>query len=97
MSIKIPKNYRPLATIMEGGWYFVGKNGRPTLELTKTKRRRIQRQYYTFLKNEDNTQVFADINSTRIENDLEGDLQAEQTVYQPKDQSEFFPADDQEN
>lgn len=82
--IKIPGDAMPLATIIEGRWYSVGNNDRPTLELSRTQRRRIQRQYCTFLKNRDNTQVFIDVNSTRSENDPEEDLQTEQAVYQPE-------------
>ncbi|CAL2256888.1 unnamed protein product [Prunus armeniaca] len=36
--IKMPGNEKPLATIIEGKWYSVGKSGRPTLELTELKR-----------------------------------------------------------
>ncbi|CAL8168271.1 unnamed protein product [Prunus armeniaca] len=67
MPIKIPRNDMPLATIIEGRWYSVGKNGRPTLELTRTQRRRIQRQYCIFLRNKDSTQVFTKANSIGIE------------------------------
>ncbi|CAL2275641.1 unnamed protein product [Prunus armeniaca] len=42
--IKMPRNEKPLATIIEGIWYFVGKSGRPTLELTRTQKMRVQRQ-----------------------------------------------------
>ncbi|CAL8135264.1 unnamed protein product [Prunus armeniaca] len=59
--IKMPRNDKPLATIIEGKWYSIGKNGRPTLELTKTQKRRVQRQYCTFLKNKGNTQVVPEL------------------------------------
>ncbi|CAL8087288.1 unnamed protein product [Prunus armeniaca] len=36
----MPRNEKPLATIIEGRWYSVGKSGRPTLELTRTQKRR---------------------------------------------------------
>ncbi|CAL9030060.1 unnamed protein product, partial [Prunus brigantina] len=49
ISIKIPGDDKPLAAIIEGRWYAVGKSGRPTLELTRTQKRRIQRQYCIFL------------------------------------------------
>ncbi|CAL2255972.1 unnamed protein product [Prunus armeniaca] len=49
--IKIPGNEKPLATIIEDRWYFVGKSGRPTLKLTRTQKMRVQKQYCTFLKN----------------------------------------------
>ncbi|CAL8163275.1 unnamed protein product [Prunus armeniaca] len=63
--IKMPGNEKPLATIIEGRWYSVGKSGRPTLELTKTQKRRVQRQYCTFLKNRGDTQVLPETSSTR--------------------------------
>ncbi|CAL2277863.1 unnamed protein product [Prunus armeniaca] len=44
--IKMPGNDKPLATIIEGRWYSVRKSGRPTLELTRTQKRMIQRQYF---------------------------------------------------
>ncbi|CAL2240328.1 unnamed protein product [Prunus armeniaca] len=40
-----------LATITEGRWYAVGKSGRPTVELTRTQKTRVQRQYCIFPKN----------------------------------------------
>ncbi|CAL2239130.1 unnamed protein product [Prunus armeniaca] len=55
--IKMLGNDKPFATIIKGRWYSVGKSGRPTLELTRTQKNRVQRQYCTFLKNKDNTQV----------------------------------------
>ncbi|CAL8993419.1 unnamed protein product [Prunus brigantina] len=61
----MPGNDKPLATIIEGRWYFVGKSGRPTLELTRTQKRRVQRQYYTFLKNNNETQVLPETSSAR--------------------------------
>ncbi|CAL2257136.1 unnamed protein product [Prunus armeniaca] len=36
ISIKMPGNEKPLAAIIEGRWYYVGKSGRPTMELTRT-------------------------------------------------------------
>ncbi|VVA34904.1 PREDICTED: LOC109949659 [Prunus dulcis] len=53
--IKMPKNDKPLATIIEGRWYSVGKSSKPTLELTRTQKRKIHRQHCTFLKNRDKT------------------------------------------
>ncbi|CAL8167616.1 unnamed protein product [Prunus armeniaca] len=53
----MPGNDKPLATIIEGKWYSVEKNGRPTLELTRTQKRRVPSEYCTFLKNKDDTQV----------------------------------------
>ncbi|CAL8167780.1 unnamed protein product [Prunus armeniaca] len=35
ISIKMPGNEKPLTTIIEGKWYSVGKNGRPTMESSK--------------------------------------------------------------
>ncbi|CAL9012720.1 unnamed protein product, partial [Prunus brigantina] len=61
--IRIPGSQIPLATIVEGRWYSVGKSGRPTLELTRTQRRRIQRQYCTFLKSEEGEQVLPEASS----------------------------------
>ncbi|CAL9019159.1 unnamed protein product [Prunus brigantina] len=55
--IKMPGNEKPLTTIIEGRWFSVEKSDRPTLELTRTQKRRIQRQHCTFLKNRDDTQV----------------------------------------
>ncbi|CAL8174731.1 unnamed protein product [Prunus armeniaca] len=59
--VKIPRNDKPLATIIEGKWYYVGKSGRPTLKLTRTHKRRVHRQYCTFLKNKNNTQVLLEL------------------------------------
>ncbi|CAL8154949.1 unnamed protein product [Prunus armeniaca] len=63
--IKIPGNEKPLATIIEGRWYSVRKSGRPTLELTRTQKRRVQRQYCTFLKSQGDTQVPSETSSAR--------------------------------
>ncbi|CAL9010827.1 unnamed protein product [Prunus brigantina] len=65
--VKMPENDKPLATIIEGRWYSVGKSGRPTLELTRTQKRRVQRQYYTFLKNKDDTQSQGQSGPTPVE------------------------------
>ncbi|CAL8175148.1 unnamed protein product [Prunus armeniaca] len=55
--IKMPENEKPLAAIIEGRWYSMGKSGRPTLELTRTQKRMVQRQYCTFLKSKSNAQL----------------------------------------
>ncbi|CAL9011774.1 unnamed protein product [Prunus brigantina] len=83
--IKMPGNDKPLATIIEGRWYSVGKSGRPTLELTRTQKRRVQRQYYTFLKNKDDTQVLPETSSIRKGKNPEVAHQAEQTTCQPEE------------
>ncbi|CAL8088664.1 unnamed protein product [Prunus armeniaca] len=57
ISIKMPGNEKPLAAIIEGRWYAVGKNGKPTMELTRTQKRRVQRQYCMFLKNKSDAQA----------------------------------------
>ncbi|CAL8164900.1 unnamed protein product [Prunus armeniaca] len=62
ISIKMPGSEKPLAAIIEGRWYSVGKNGRPTMELTRTQRRRVQRQYCTFLNNKNNAQMLPETN-----------------------------------
>ncbi|CAL2230058.1 unnamed protein product [Prunus armeniaca] len=73
--------------------------------------RRIQKQYCTFLKNREDTKVFLDINSARIENDLEKSIQTKQLTHQQdrligssfyqgsssREQSRVFPADDRED
>ncbi|CAL8119939.1 unnamed protein product [Prunus armeniaca] len=41
ISVKMFENEKPLAAIIEGMWYSVGKNGRPTMKLTRTQKRRI--------------------------------------------------------
>ncbi|CAL2260310.1 unnamed protein product [Prunus armeniaca] len=56
-SIKVPGSDKPLAAIIDGRWYSVGRNGRPTMELTRTQRRRVQKQYCTFLNDEKNAQT----------------------------------------
>ncbi|CAL2246973.1 unnamed protein product [Prunus armeniaca] len=43
--IKMPGNEKPLATIIEGRWYSVGKSGRLTLELTRTQKRRKRKKF----------------------------------------------------
>ncbi|CAL2262771.1 unnamed protein product [Prunus armeniaca] len=63
--IKMLENGKPLANIIEGRWYSVGKSGRLTLELTRTQKRRVQRQYCTFHKNKDATQVLPETSSAR--------------------------------
>ncbi|CAL8992806.1 unnamed protein product, partial [Prunus brigantina] len=83
--IKMPGNDKPLATIIEGRWYSVGKSDRPTLELTRTQKRRVQRQYCTFLKNKDDTQVLPETSSARRGKNLEVAPQAEQTTCQPQE------------
>ncbi|CAL8152695.1 unnamed protein product [Prunus armeniaca] len=74
--VKMPGNDKHLATIIEG---------RPTFELTRTQKRRVQRQYCTFLKNKDNTQVLPEVSSARKGKNLEADSQAKQTTYQPEE------------
>ncbi|CAL8117903.1 unnamed protein product [Prunus armeniaca] len=41
ISIKMPGSEKPLAAIIEGRWCSVEKNGKPTMELTRTQRRRV--------------------------------------------------------
>ncbi|CAL8992752.1 unnamed protein product, partial [Prunus brigantina] len=81
ISIKMPGNDKPLAAIIEGRWYAVGKSGRPTMELTRTQKRRIQRQYCTFLSNENNVQILPETNSARKGKEPEKPPQAEQAVF----------------
>ncbi|CAL2246651.1 unnamed protein product [Prunus armeniaca] len=80
--IKMPGNEKPLATIIEGRWYSVGKSGRPTLELTRTQKMRVQRQYCTFLKSKSNAQVLPEASSARKGKELEVPPLAEQTTCQ---------------
>ncbi|CAL9007801.1 unnamed protein product [Prunus brigantina] len=63
--IKMPENEKPLATIIEGRWYSVGKSDRTTPELTRTLKRIVQRQYCTFLKNRDDTRVLPETSFAR--------------------------------
>ncbi|CAL2230264.1 unnamed protein product [Prunus armeniaca] len=81
----MPGNDKPLATIIEGKLYYVGKSGRLTLELTRTQKRRVQRQYCTFLKNNNDTQVLPETSSARKGKNPEVDPQAEQTTCQPEE------------
>ncbi|CAL9012722.1 unnamed protein product [Prunus brigantina] len=81
ISIKMPGNDKPLAAIIEGRWYTVGKSGRPIMELTRTQKRRIQRQYCTFLNNENIAQILPEINSARKGKETEKPLQAEQAIF----------------
>ncbi|CAL2270701.1 unnamed protein product [Prunus armeniaca] len=82
--IKIPGNEKLLATIIEGRWYSVGKSGRPTFELTRTQKRRVQRQYCTFLKNRDDAQLFPETISARKGKKQKVLPLAEQTACQPQ-------------
>ncbi|CAL8134926.1 unnamed protein product [Prunus armeniaca] len=82
--IKMPGNEKPLATIIEGRWYSMGKSGRPTLELTITQKRRVQRQYCTFLKNQGDTQVLPETSSARKGKNLEVLPQAKRITCQPQ-------------
>ncbi|CAL2229236.1 unnamed protein product [Prunus armeniaca] len=83
--IKMPGNDKHLATIIEGKWYSVGKSGRPTLELTRTQKMRVQRQYCTFLKTRDDTQVLPETSSARRAKNPEAAPQAKQTTCQPQE------------
>ncbi|CAL8167851.1 unnamed protein product [Prunus armeniaca] len=58
----MPGNEKPLAAIIEGMWYSVGKSGKSTMELTRTQKRRVQRLYCTFLKNNSDAQVLPETN-----------------------------------
>ncbi|CAL2277708.1 unnamed protein product [Prunus armeniaca] len=80
--IKMPENEKPLATIIEGRWYSMGKSGRPTLELTRTQKRMVQRQYCTFLKSKSNAQVLPEASSVRKGKEPEVSPLAEQTTCQ---------------
>ncbi|CAL2245410.1 unnamed protein product [Prunus armeniaca] len=84
ISIKVPGSDKPLAAIIEGRWYSVGKNGRPTMELRRTQRRRVQRQYCTFLNNEKNAQVLPEANSAKKGKEPEILPQTEQAISQPQ-------------
>ncbi|CAL8084284.1 unnamed protein product [Prunus armeniaca] len=77
--IKMPGNEKPLPATIEGRWYSVRKSGRPTLELTRTQKRRVQRQYCTFLKNKSDAQVFPETSSARKGKNPEVFPRAEQT------------------
>ncbi|CAL9021326.1 unnamed protein product, partial [Prunus brigantina] len=81
MSIKMPGDDKPLATIIEGRWYAVGKSGRPTMELTRTQKRRIQRRYCTFLSNENIAQILLETNSAKKGKEPEKPPQAEQAIF----------------
>ncbi|CAL2240397.1 unnamed protein product [Prunus armeniaca] len=74
-------NQRPKATISAG--VVLGIKCKPTLELTRTQKMRVQRQYCTFLKNKDDTQMEYDgeldeeteaFGAEGQENTLEGDM-----------------------
>ncbi|CAL9001596.1 unnamed protein product [Prunus brigantina] len=80
----MPENEKPLAAIIEGRWYSVGKNGRPIMELTRTQRRRVQRQYCTFLNNKNNAQVLPETNSAKKGKEQEVLPQKEQAISQPQ-------------
>ncbi|CAL8116888.1 unnamed protein product [Prunus armeniaca] len=82
--IKMSGNEKPLATIIEGRWYYAGKSGRPTLELTRTQKMRVQRQYYTFLKNQGDIQGLSETSSARKGKNLEVLSQIERTTCQPQ-------------
>ncbi|CAL8163075.1 unnamed protein product [Prunus armeniaca] len=84
ISNKMPGNEKPLAAIIEGRWYAVGKSGRPTMELTRTQKRRVQRQYCMFLKNKSDAQAPPETTSGRKGKDLEILSQAEQVIQPQK-------------
>ncbi|CAL2257655.1 unnamed protein product [Prunus armeniaca] len=84
ISIKMPGNDKPLAAIIEGRWYAVGKSGRPTMELTRTHKRRVQRQYCIFLKNKSDAQAPPETTSDRKGKDSEIPSQAEQVIQPQK-------------
>ncbi|CAL8084340.1 unnamed protein product [Prunus armeniaca] len=84
ISIKMPENEKPLAAIIEGRWYAVRKSGRPTMELTRTQKRRVQRQYCIFLKNKSDAQVPPKTTSDRKGKDPEIPSQAEQVIQPQK-------------
>ncbi|CAL2238116.1 unnamed protein product [Prunus armeniaca] len=84
ISIKVPGSDKSLAAIIEGRWYSVGKNGKPTMELTRTQRKRVQRQYCTFLNNEKNAQVLLEANSAKKGKEPEVLPQTEQAISQPQ-------------
>ncbi|CAL9000001.1 unnamed protein product [Prunus brigantina] len=84
ISIKMPGNDKPLAAIIEGRWYAVGKSGRPTMELTRTQKRRVQRQYCTFLNNKNIAQILPETNSARKGKEPEKPTQAEQAIFHPQ-------------
>ncbi|CAL9000270.1 unnamed protein product [Prunus brigantina] len=81
ISIKMPGNDKPLAAIIEGRWYAVGKSGRTTMELTRTQKRRVQRQYCIFLNNKNITQILPETNSARKGKEPEKPPQAEQEIF----------------
>ncbi|CAL8136663.1 unnamed protein product [Prunus armeniaca] len=74
ISIKMPGNEKPLAAIIEGRWYSVGKSGKPTMELTRTQKRRVKRD----------TQVLPGTDSARKGKKSKVLLQAEQAISQPQ-------------
>ncbi|CAL9021320.1 unnamed protein product [Prunus brigantina] len=84
ISIKMPGNDKPLAAIIEGRWYAVGKSGRPTMELTRTQKRRVQRQYCTFLNNKNIAQILPETNSAKKGKEPEKPPQAEQAIFHPQ-------------
>ncbi|CAL8167810.1 unnamed protein product [Prunus armeniaca] len=79
----MPGNEKPLAAIIEGRWYSVRKNGRPTMELIRTQNKRVQRQYCTFLNNKSNAQVLPETNSARKGKEPEILPQTERAISQP--------------
>ncbi|CAL9012727.1 unnamed protein product [Prunus brigantina] len=77
ISIKVPGDDKPLATIIEGRWYSVGKSGRPTMELTRTQKRRVQRQYCIFLNDKNITPILPETKAEAFGAELEGLLQGD--------------------
>ncbi|CAL2238065.1 unnamed protein product [Prunus armeniaca] len=84
ISIKMPGNEKPLAAIIEGRWYAVGKSGRPTMELTRTQKMRVQRQYCIFLKNKSDAHAPPETTSGRKGKDPKIPSQAEQVIQPQK-------------
>ncbi|CAL9028693.1 unnamed protein product [Prunus brigantina] len=69
------------------------------MELTRTQKRRIQRQYCTFLSNENNVQILPETNSARKGKEPEKPPQAEQALEasQVEGEPEPVPAEKQED
>ncbi|CAL2246872.1 unnamed protein product [Prunus armeniaca] len=88
----MPGNEKPLAAIIEGRWYSIEKNDRPTMELTRTQKRTVQRQYCTFLNNKSNAQMLPETNSARKGKKPEMISQTEQAISQPQKKTSIHPA-----
>ncbi|CAL9006235.1 unnamed protein product, partial [Prunus brigantina] len=82
LEVTLDRQSLPTPSVFDriGTSYQQGPGSRPTLELTRTQKKRVQRQYCTFLKNRDDTQVLPE---TKGQEDWTEEYEEEQLDYEP--------------